>query len=162
MSDRIAVMNAGRIEQVGSGDQIYSKPQTAFAASFVGEANQFHGKIMQIDGEFAQIVTSLGQFTARFRGAVNQGDQAILFVRPENMKIETGPNQMTGRLVRRDLEGPFMNLYFDVHGLDVSVHKSNTGQVLISDGEFLSFEPTNGIILPDGPVAQTGREIAAQ
>ena len=162
MSDRIAVMNAGRIEQVGSGDQIYSKPQTAFAASFVGEANQFHGQITNIEGEFAQIDTPVGRFTARFGGAVKQGDRAILFVRPETMKIETGPNQLNGRLVRRDLEGPFMNLYFDVQGVEVAVHKTNTGHDLISDSGTLSFELTDGIILPDGPVAQTGREIAAQ
>ena len=52
---------------------------------------QFHGQIINIDGDFAQIDTPVGHFTARIGGAVKQGDRAILFVRPETMKIETGP-----------------------------------------------------------------------
>ena len=50
MSDRIAVMNDGVIEQVGDGRTIYDNPGTAFVASFVGENNPFHGKVVKADG----------------------------------------------------------------------------------------------------------------
>ena len=48
-----AVMNAGRIEQVGTGDEIYSRPGTAFAASFVGESNVFRGRVAEVTGNGA-------------------------------------------------------------------------------------------------------------
>ena len=86
MSDRIAVMNAGRIEQVGRGDEVYTHPATAFAASFVGEANQFRGSVRMVDGDFATIETAAGAFLARNPRDLIPGDSAILFVRPEAME----------------------------------------------------------------------------
>src|ERR1700741_1117179 len=59
MSDRIAVMNQGVIEQVGDGRWIYDGPATAFVASFVGENNPFAGKIGRADDARAVVETAL-------------------------------------------------------------------------------------------------------
>ena len=55
MSDRIAVMNAGVIEQVGDGRSIYDRPETAFVASFVGENNPFDGHVIAADDGHAVV-----------------------------------------------------------------------------------------------------------
>lgn len=60
LSDRIAVMHQGKIEQVGSPKQIYEQPQTAFVADFIGDTNLFLGQIAACDGLTLQVVTATG------------------------------------------------------------------------------------------------------
>lgn len=174
MSDRIAVMNDGRIEQVGTGDDIYSHPVTAFAASFVGEVNQFPGQLTALDGELAFIDTALGRMQGRNPQGLGPGDDAILFVRPESVAFSGAPgthdNQLTVSLQRRDLEGAFVNLkmlaHHDTADLPISMHMTNTGAPQPVDADSrttVGFACENAIILPKGPMARTGAEdLAAQ
>jgi putative spermidine/putrescine transport system ATP-binding protein/spermidine/putrescine transport system ATP-binding protein len=55
MSDRIAVMHNGRFEQIGAKTQIYTNPATAFVAGFVGHANRFEGKLIEVAGDIARM-----------------------------------------------------------------------------------------------------------
>lgn len=165
MSDRIAVMNAGKIEQVGTADQIYSEPASAFAASFVGEANQFRGRIAETEGTMARIDTPAGRFAGRNPGGLAVGDPAILFVRPEATSLSALENRIQTDLVRRELEGPFVNLFLRARdGAELSMHLPNTGGIAsISDPQMtVGFEPGHAVILAEGPVARTGRDMAAQ
>ena len=165
MSDRIAVMNAGRIEQVGGPDDVYANPVSAFAASFVGEANQFSGRIAALDGDMAQIDTPHGPLWGTNSTELAVGASAILFVRPESIGLAPAGNTLTARLIRRDLEGPFVNLYLSTaSGAQVVMHMSNTGRNTADTGTemTLGFAPEKAMILPDGPVARTGQDIAAQ
>lgn len=164
MSDRIAVMNAGRIEQVGTADQVYSNPVSAFSASFVGEANQFVGRIANLRGTMAQIDTPHGQFVGRNPTGLAVGQEAILFVRPENIRISATENGLTTQLLRRDLEGPFMNLHMVTQsGAEVAMHIPNTTEAASVEGTdmIIGFANEAATILPLGPVARTGRDIAA-
>lgn len=165
MSDRIAVMNAGRIEQVGKPDDVYANPVSAFAASFVGEANQFSGRIAKIDGEMAYIETPHGRFLGANTAGLDVGSEAILFVRPENVRLAPADNTLDARLIRRDMEGPSVNLHLDTGtGAEVAMHMPNTGGGLAEVGTEMTvaFACDNAMILPDGPVARTGRDIAAE
>ena len=90
MSDRIAVMNAGVIEQVGDGKTIYDQPATAFVASFVGENNPFPGKVLRADNGTAIVETAFGALRGRNAGGLQAGDKAILFVRPESLRLGQG------------------------------------------------------------------------
>lgn len=163
MSDRIAVMNEGRIEQVGTGDEVYSAPATAFAASFVGEANRIDGRVVAVNGELAEIDTALGRFRARNPGDLGAGDAAMLFVRPEAMRLGHTENGLSARLMRRDLEGAFVNLFFDAQGIELAMHVTNDGQVAIpADGAAeIGFSSGRAVILPAGPLARTGQEMVA-
>ncbi|MDQ0346561.1 ABC transporter ATP-binding protein [Ancylobacter vacuolatus] len=87
MSDRIAVMNAGVIEQVGDGRAVYAEPRTPFVASFVGENNQIRGRITARDGAMATLETPLGTLAGRNPVALDVGQEALLFVRPEVMQL---------------------------------------------------------------------------
>jgi spermidine/putrescine transport system ATP-binding protein len=166
MSDRVAVMNNGVIEQVGSADAIYSAPQSAFVASFVGEVNPFHGRIIGTDGAMAQIETPHGRLVARNPTALANGATAILFVRPEQVGFGAGySNRFEARLMRRDLEGAFVT--FEVQtptGAQINLHQSNTGgaSVAVDDICQVGFDGEAAVLLPDGPMAKTGAEVAAQ
>ncbi len=165
MSDRIAVMNNGVIEQVGSGDEIYSRPRTAFAASFVGETNRIDGRIETVENGTARIATALGRFRARNPEQLAPGAEAMLFIRPEAMVPGHGENRLTARLVRRDLEGAFLNLFFEAGGTELAVHVTNDGRQagLGDEGPVpLGFAHDQAVVLPAGPLARTGSELAAQ
>ncbi len=164
MSDRIAVMNAGVVEQVGTGDEIYSRPVSAFAASFVGEVNAFHGRIAAVEAGMARIDTAAGSLLGRNPGGLGVGAPAILFVRPELMAFGDHANAFSAALVRRDLEGAFINYAFrTADGQSLALHQTNHGSPApVSDTARIGFAPEAGIILPEGPMARTGQELAVQ
>ncbi len=87
MSDRVAVMNAGVIEQVGDGRSIYDDPKTTFVASFVGENNGFEGRVIEVNGTEALVETKVGRLKGRRGDGIGVGAKAILFVRPERLRL---------------------------------------------------------------------------
>ena len=88
LSDRVAVMNHGVFEQVGSPQDLYYQPLTPFVASFVGNNNGFSGRVESTDGACATVRSSEGlALQARMHTPLNAGAQAQLFVRPEAMLL---------------------------------------------------------------------------
>lgn len=88
MSNRIAVMNHGRFEQIGTPQELYHNPQTSFTASFVGDTNSWRGKVEEVNGETAVFRTEENfVFTTRRQPDVGRGP-ATLFLRPESMLID--------------------------------------------------------------------------
>ena len=85
LSDRVAVMNAGRFEQLGSPQSLYYEPQTPFVAGFVGANNRVQGRATDVAGEAVELVTRDEGMVlfARAIGAVHPGDAVEVFVRPE-------------------------------------------------------------------------------
>ncbi len=93
MSDRVVLMNAGRIEQVGSPDELYDRPRTRFAAEFIGEASLLKGRVESTDGEDVMIAVGSG-FRAQARsvgGPLAPGDHCLLLVRPERVALSQDP-----------------------------------------------------------------------
>ena len=103
LSDRICVMNHAKVEQVGTPHQIYSDPETLFAATFIGHANILTGRIEggPSDG-MATIVTGSGTFTGRLGAGATGASEHALIVRPEQLSLGPakgeGMNQVTARL----------------------------------------------------------------
>ena len=95
MSDRIAVMNDGVIEQVGDGKSVYDNPATPFVASFVGENNSFPGTVKAVANGHAVIETAFGPLRGRNQSKLKAGDKAVLFVRPESLKLGKGAKDTT-------------------------------------------------------------------
>jgi len=88
MSDQIAVMKAGRFEQVGTGPDLYYRPDTPFVAGFIGEANRWTGRIDRVEGAVLEMRTGTGlALRATAAGALSKGDAAEIFVRPESVHL---------------------------------------------------------------------------
>lgn len=88
MSDRIVLMNRGRVEQIATPDELYRSPRTTFAASFIGTANLISGTVQENEGEHAVVSTPLGLLPASTRGcAVTPGATVNLLVRPESVRM---------------------------------------------------------------------------
>jgi len=89
MSDHVAVMNAGRFEQVDSPQNLYNRPATPFVARFVGENNAWSGRIASCSGKLADIRTHEGNaFRVRLVHSLPAGTTVDLFLRPEAIVIE--------------------------------------------------------------------------
>jgi spermidine/putrescine transport system ATP-binding protein len=86
MSDRIAVMNAGKIVQLGPAAEVYDRPRTAFVASFLGQTNLLEGKIIS-RGVPATVSLSDGSIVEAKLPADQTGDDVLLSIRPERIVV---------------------------------------------------------------------------
>lgn len=91
MSDRVAIMNNGILEQVDIPEKIYEEPQTQFVATFIGETNIFEGCVNSIKGKDIDIMLETGYVTARSENTFNQNDMVVISVRPERIKYSEQP-----------------------------------------------------------------------
>ncbi|HIZ23088.1 MAG TPA: ABC transporter ATP-binding protein [Candidatus Blautia faecigallinarum] len=89
MSDRIAVMNKGTFEQVGTPDEIYNYPRTSYVATFVGNANILKGIVEKTEGGKVLLSICGGKVLAETRGEqVEPGEEVTLAVRSENISLD--------------------------------------------------------------------------
>ena len=159
MSDRIAVMKAGVIEQVDTTDAVYNAPLTAFTATFVGASNTFRGRITGISGELAVIDSKYGLLRGRNPKGLELNSEVILFVRPEKTQVrenaDEGGNTIKVVYERRDLEGPFVNLHFRRDEDNFLVHQTNVELKAYQSGDecLIGFAAQSGLILPLGDLA---------
>jgi iron(III) transport system ATP-binding protein len=101
ISDRVAVMRAGRIEQVSTPDQLYLRPVNRFVAGFVGEANLLPGEVRH-----GEVITLIGRFRAD-NGSLADGTRAEVLLRPEQLhmlpiaRLSTAPRPETVLTITR-------------------------------------------------------------
>ncbi|WP_229781911.1 ABC transporter ATP-binding protein [Deinococcus daejeonensis] len=88
MSDRIAVMNRGRVEQLGRAEELYERPRTAFVANFLGSSNLIEGTVLSVDGPDATVQTVHGPLRTTHGEGLRPGQSVTLSVRPEKLRME--------------------------------------------------------------------------
>jgi iron(III) transport system ATP-binding protein len=104
LSDRIAVLNQGKVFQVGAPKELYERPKNRFVADFIGINNLFDGTVQSIDAArgVLQAKTDFGLWSAIFDQTFAPGDRCVLCVRPENATLggEASPdrNRVKGRI----------------------------------------------------------------
>ena len=122
MSDRIAVMNRGAIEQLADPVTIYRRPATAFALGFVGLSTQLSGTVEACDGGVLTVGTEVG--TVRAPGQFTPGSRVILGVRPERIRVggSADGNAIEAKLVEVAFQGARAHLHFATpNGVGVTV-----------------------------------------
>jgi spermidine/putrescine transport system ATP-binding protein len=102
MSDRIAVMNHGKVLQVDDSTTLYDRPSTRFVASFIGTSNFLTGQVTMASGGTADVeVPMVGTVRASGVEDVRVGSQVILMIRPERLRLSAptpGDNNARGRI----------------------------------------------------------------
>ncbi|GIK98444.1 MAG: polyamine-transporting ATPase [Alphaproteobacteria bacterium] len=104
MSDRVAVFNDGRVQQLAAPDDLYEKPENSFVASFIGENNRLPGIVEKIDGRHALV--RLADGTAIRAVAVNvttPGQKTLISIRPERVEIEPETDPREGHAVEAEV-----------------------------------------------------------
>lgn len=126
MSDRVAVMNEGRFEQVDSPQGLYYRPRTAFVAGFVGESNRWQGRVIAVSGDEARVHTPDGlELIARTPERLAAGQPVDLFVRPEGITLSTDPSEVSG--LDNRLAGTVESVLFDGANSRVLMQEARTG-----------------------------------
>ena len=140
MSDRIALMNKGRVEQVGSPEEIYERPATRFAAEFVGSGNFFEGTG---DGRTVRTKDGLSIESAA------SGDVTLL-VRPEKMRINGGLG-VSARVEEVLYQGASMSIILRAGERRLLVEDANDGalaRVRVGETTTVSWRPEDVLVLP--------------
>ena len=166
MSDSIAVMKAGVIDQIADGKTIYNDPATAFAASFVGENNVFRGKVSKVMKNDVLIKTNRsGELKARIStanlGKMNVGDDAMMFVRPEALGIAAkgakGNTKVTAQVNHEEFEGNTFNIFTEGDGgKEIKISIPNHGQSFddhTGQSITLEYDAKNAVAVPAGELA---------
>lgn len=108
MSDRIAVMRAGRIEQLGAPEELYERPRTTFVAGFLGVSNLLDGTVAGRSADLLEVRLPDGTIVRAPSGDLNGATDVRIGVRPEKLRVmpgevaeadESGLNALTGTVV---------------------------------------------------------------
>jgi ABC-type Fe3+/spermidine/putrescine transport system ATPase subunit len=121
LSDRIAVMSKGRLVELGTPEEIYSRPQSRFAAEFVGIANLLRGTLCE-EGRQLFVTTTLGRFAVSAPAAL-AGPEASVCLRPEDIAFAPaaeGPGPL-GRLTHVTYAGPFQDCIVEMEQSGVAL-----------------------------------------
>jgi len=131
MSDRIAVMSRGKVQQMGTPVEIYERPSNKFVADFIGESNFFEGELKSLSkNEAVVFVPDVNMELTGLpvsQGLVN-GDHVTVSIRPEKVLIaEKGMNQNTfkGKVTNTVYIGTDTHVYVDLQGKRLKVFEQN-------------------------------------
>lgn len=134
MSDRIAVMDAGRVQQLGTPEDVYERPANRFVAGFIGSSNHLQGRVASISGGVATIDVGAGDrlLVPARPDLVEVGREAHLTVRPEKITLAEmdaapgGECHLRGRVAEISFLGTYTS--YQVHtltGATIAVHRQN-------------------------------------
>lgn len=143
MADTVAVMNAGRVEQMGAPRELYELPRTAFVANFLGKSNLVPGEVIEDRGD-AVVVNARGNrlTVLKERAAAHHG-RVLVGIRPEKLKMmwpqdaaEDPDNMLHGRVADTSFTGVSTDYLVDVPGVGrLGVFSQNHGQQLARPGD---------------------------
>jgi ABC-type Fe3+/spermidine/putrescine transport system ATPase subunit len=154
ISDRIAVMRAGRVEQIAAPRAIYERPETPFVASFVGTTNLLDGVIRGRDGDAAEIAFAGTSMRASVPGKA--GDKVIVSLRPEALRL-LGPGEaapagwatLAGSLGDIEYLGPVTR--FTVRLADTALHLMALAPPTVSGAVTVAYDPQRVVVM--GPAS---------
>jgi spermidine/putrescine transport system ATP-binding protein len=163
MSDQIAVMNKGKVLQIGSPVEIYERPNNRFVADFIGESNFISGKIESVDGERATLVPDLLEIPiiGVKRGNLAAGSRAVISIRPEKIRLSDHcrplENCIPVRVVTSTFVGADTRLIVDIgENTRIRIWEQNSISTLETHAAYApnqslwaTLYPENTLILPD-------------
>jgi len=138
LSDRVAIMNRGRLEQVGTPEEIYEQPASRFVAEFIGLSNVVEGRVAEVLGtEMLVRVAGLAVRARALPGAA-PGHAVLLFVRPSEVELlpvesTSGPNVFAARVQKATYLGDAMDYRLQM-GDDFSLRAQTSGHPRYAPG----------------------------
>ncbi len=158
MSDRIAIMNEGWVEQIGRPEEIYHRPETVFVAGFIGQANLWRTTVDSSGGADADVMLGARRITAPVSGrSVRSGDPVTFMVRPERVRVSVeepgnGHQAIQCSVVDLVFQGPVVRFALEAGGAEVVAHVGADEQLPLlrpGDAVWASWERDAALLLPD-------------
>lgn len=129
MSDRIVVMNNGKIEQIGSPKEIYENPKNLFVADFIGQINKIKAEVLAQDEKQVKLLAYHQEITLKKQKETSYKDEVVLVIRPEDFRVErsladvTTPYYLKGVLHQLIYKGVTIDLMIEMED-GTSLHVS--------------------------------------
>ena len=149
LSDLVVVMNAGRVEQSGTPDEVYRRPASRFVADFIGRANFVEGRVERVDGGSVELALFGRAMTVPAAPGLRTGDTAVVVVRPESIRVGVG--DLRGEVRRATFLGPLAEYEIEVNGsVLLAADPDWMGRGLHEPGESVawSMRPEQAYVLP--------------
>ena len=153
MSSRIAVMNGGKIEQVGKPREIYTQPATQFVAEFIGTSNFLPGKATRV-GDELRVDTLEGVLWAQPGSASDVNGTVLLALRPESLMLSTVPsdgtlrNEWRGSVLTRAFMGDSVDHVVGVGKFELRVRCNPAISIPPGTEVYVSVDPKNVTVVP--------------
>jgi spermidine/putrescine ABC transporter ATP-binding subunit len=153
LSDRIAVLNGGRVEQIGTPSEIYQTPKTRFVAEFAGQANHFEGQVAALDRGRALVETGAGVsfWVSVNGGAMRQGEPVRVMLRPERVRFDPAPgaNRFKAQIEDATYLGGTTGYRLRIGAAQLVAEAQNTGTPAFAVGEsvMIGWEPEDCVSL---------------
>jgi spermidine/putrescine ABC transporter ATP-binding subunit len=157
LSDRIALMNRGKIIQIGSPSDLYERPSNAFVAGFIGEGSLIEGKVVRKSTGLSRLAPDTGGPPFDVRGStMPEGSRAFLFIRPEKVVVTTEARDRSdahgAEVIDALYVGDITRLTLRLeHGQTLTAkHVNRSGVPALCAGTTVrvSFSPEDAILLP--------------
>jgi iron(III) transport system ATP-binding protein len=151
LSHSIAVMNAGRIEQIGSPRDIYERPRNQFVADFVGSTNFLEARVLSRDGDFYRVSSQIGGMKVLATDPLATDEIVTISVRPEDIELtearKDGDNAWEGTVYQKVFLGEAVDFVVAIgdHHLQCKAHPSLRTRV--GDPIFLRMDPEKCVAL---------------
>ena len=142
MADRIAVMSDGRIEHLGTPEEVYRRPASRFVADFIGDSNFFDATVT---GDVAQLTDG-----SRVGCAGGRSGPSTLMVRPEVITLGSGPGSITGRVLQTSFLGSYVRVAIETPSAEapvVAALRDASSIPAVGDEVTLSWPAADGIVL---------------
>ncbi|WP_164522063.1 ABC transporter ATP-binding protein [Halocella sp. SP3-1] len=126
ISDKIVVMNRGKIEQVGTPEEIYYYPQSKFVADFIGKVNFLSTQVEEGQNNSIQLVIDDKVINMEETEDLAVGESVVIVLRPESISLEKkGKGFLQAKVIRKTYLGSYFEYILDYKGNLITVHLTN-------------------------------------
>ncbi|MFC7074216.1 ABC transporter ATP-binding protein [Halovenus rubra] len=146
VSDRVAVMQDGQVEQVGTPRAVYHEPATRFVAEFIGDNNVFSGTVTDTAGDTLTVDLETTDVTVETSRDISPRDDVVFCVRPEQFSLESGVNQLATTVQSSEFLGWTTRLHLDWHEQELLVRADTE----LDETVTVSFDPTDAHLVTGG------------
>jgi iron(III) transport system ATP-binding protein len=153
LSHSIAVMNGGRIEQLGSPREVYERPRNQFVADFIGTTNFIKGNVKGADGAsgFYRIASEIGELKARGVDSLKSGEEVVLSIRPEDIELserkQDGENTYEATVDQKVFLGEFVDFQVRIGARSVQSRAHPSLRTRVGEGLHVRIDPDKCVAL---------------
>ncbi|HKU45485.1 MAG TPA: ABC transporter ATP-binding protein [Burkholderiales bacterium] len=152
LSHSIAVMNGGRIEQLGAPREVYERPRNQFVADFIGTTNFIKGQVSAPDAAgFYRIAAEIGALKARGVDSLKAGEEVVLSIRPEDIQLseepQQGENTYDATVDQKVFLGEFVDFQVRIGGRSVQSRAHPSLRTRVGEPLYVRIDPDKCVAL---------------
>jgi iron(III) transport system ATP-binding protein len=154
MSSRVAIMNAGKVIQIGRPRDIYGAPADQFVADFLGVSNFVEGTLIAVNGNEAEIATDIGQVRVSTERTFAVGQEVLACLRPEEIEIsmtkpaEPRANEFEAKLLAAAFLGDRVDHVVEIGTREVRIRSHSSVRIKRDAAVWLTIAPEDIVVLP--------------